>query len=308
VVLRSVDSLRSRSVLDFLLPAALSQRLYAYGVPALGMRTVVRFGSVAAAVAVVSATVYLGEEWMGRNRPGSSVKLVRTEIVRKTKSGEWRESYVPIPAGSFLMGCSPGDGACDDDEKPAHEVRISKAFQMGQTEVTAGNFQIFAEETSRKGEFVRSFGGDKQIPVWNVDWNDAKAYCEWTGGRLPTEAEWEYAARGGKAEARYGTLDQIAWHEGNSGGRVHRVRGKLPNEFGLFDMLGNVWEWTADWNGPYSGNASRDPSGPGGGVSRVVRGGSWSFDPLVARASLRFGFRPGFRFFDLGFRCVREGG
>jgi len=228
--------------------------------------------------------------------------------VRKTKSGEWRESYVPIPAGSFLMGCSPGDGECFPNEKPAHEVRISKAFQMGQTEVTAENFQIFAEETSRKGQFVRSFGGDKQIPVIDVTWDDAKTYCEWTGGRLPTEAEWEYAARGGKAEARYGPLDQIAWYRANSEGRVHRVREKLPNAYGLFDMLGNVWEWTADWYGPYSGDVSRDPAGPRDGIERVVRGGSWYFSPVFARASFRFWDQPEGRDSGLGFRCVREGG
>jgi serine/threonine protein kinase/formylglycine-generating enzyme required for sulfatase activity len=209
------------------------------------------------------------------------------------------QRYVWIPPGTFLMGCSPGDNECNDDENSAHAVTISKGFWMGQTEVTVGAYRRFTTPSGNGG-------GDQ--PVANVTWNDAVAYCRRAGGRLPTEAEWEYAARAGTAGARYGNLDNVAWHTGNSGGRVHTVAQKAPNAFLLYDMLGNLREWVADWYGDkyYGASESRDPSGPPIGESRVVRGGSWFINPGVARVSYRRGLPPGFRGNDQGFRCVRE--
>jgi len=307
VVLRSVDSLRSRSALDFLLPGWLSQRLHAYGVPAFGLRTVVRFGSVGAAALGLCAAVYVVEDWMGRERPGTVTRILRSEITRQTKVGEWKESYVPIATGTFRMGCSPGDGECRDSEKPAHLVKIARPFQMGQTEVTVGNFAIFARETVRTGDFEKQFADEKDLPITGVNWRDAGAYCEWASGRLPTEAEWEYAARGGTAEGRYGPLGDIAWTYENSERRVHAVRGKRPNAYGLFDMLGNVLEWTADSFEDYPFKPGRDPQIAVPGGRPIVRGGSWVSDPVGARASNRDWVRPEFRNYDLGFRCVREG-
>ena len=127
------------------------------------------------------------------------------------------------------------------------------------------------------------------------------------GGRLPTEAEWEHSARVGSTDPHYGDLDAIAWHAGNSGRGTKPVRTKQPNAWGLFDMLGNVWEWCYDWYGPYPNGSVTDPAGPQSADSfRVVRGGSWGNNPWDVRVSVRYGYRPEGRSGNIGFRCVRE--
>jgi formylglycine-generating enzyme required for sulfatase activity len=194
-------------------------------------------------------------------------------------------AYVWIPPGKFMMGCSPGDNECDDDETPAREVTIQKGFWIGQTPVTQAAFEkVMGTNPSR-------FKGANR-PVESVNWDEARTYCEKVGGRLPTEAEWEYAARGGEPGARYGELDKIAWHLGNSGKETHDVALKDPNKYGLYDMLGNVWEWTADWY-------EKDEF-------RALRGGSWNVNPRVLRVSGRNSFVPAFRNITFGFRCVGE--
>ncbi len=204
-------------------------------------------------------------------------------------------NYVWIPPGRFQMGCSPGDNECGGNEKPAHPVTISRGFWMGQTEVTAGAY--------------KKSGATDNLPVVGVSWQMAKTFCESTGGRLPTEAEWEYAARAGSPAARYGTLDEIAWYSSNSGDRIHLVGTKQANAWGLYDTLGNVWEWTWDWYDEkyYSAGAAFDPQGPSTGSGRVVRGGSWGSYPRSARASSRVRLLPEDRSGSVGFRCVREG-
>jgi formylglycine-generating enzyme required for sulfatase activity len=236
--------------------------------------------------------------------------------------------FVTLPAGSFMMGCSPGDEQCDDDEMPAHEVRIGGGVQIGKYEVTQDQWQRVMGKNPSK------FKGANQ-PVERVSWEDVQKYLAELNSindgyryRLPTEAEWEYAARGGTTGPYYADLDSAAWFEKNSEVQMrpverkdwpsrslsgsskkserqtHPVGGKLPNGFGLNDMLGNVWEWCSDWY--ESVYYERDPKLPFPGGRRVLRGGSWDLNAMVARVSYRDRLEPGFRISNIGFRCVRE--
>jgi formylglycine-generating enzyme required for sulfatase activity len=226
--------------------------------------------------------------------------------------------YVWIPPGTFMMGCSPGDGECEDDEKPRHKVTITKGFWLGQTEVTVGAYKRFAAATGRQmppeagehGQRVNPGWSDDAMPVVNVTWHDARAYCRWAGGRLPTEAEWEYAARGGSTEAHYGPIGEIAWYADNSGSKPHDVGQKRANGFGLYDMLGNVWEWVLDGHDKdyYKDSASQDPEGPASGGWPVQRGGAW-YDEGSGnlRVSRRYCMPPEYiGESDLGFRCAGD--
>jgi formylglycine-generating enzyme required for sulfatase activity len=193
--------------------------------------------------------------------------------------------YAWIPPGKFTMGCSPGDTECDSDEKPPHVEQIANGFWLGQTEVTQT-----AWKKVMGGDNPSHFKSD-QLPVESVDWNQARAYCKAIGGWLPTEKQWEYAARAGTTGPRYGKLDAVAWNSGNSGGTTHPVALKQANAYGLYDMLGDVWEWTAD-----DYDAGR----------KVFRGGSWNLDSRFVRASFRHGYRPAIQDVEGGFRCVGE--
>jgi formylglycine-generating enzyme required for sulfatase activity len=216
--------------------------------------------------------------------------------------------YVLIRAGTFFMGCSLGDTECYPEEKPTHKVTLSRDFYMGTTEVTVRAYRQFAQKTNRYMPQTSSQTEDD--PVVNVSWEEASEYCKWdTGGRLPTEAQWEYAARAGSSAARYGDLDAIAWYDRNSGGRPHAVGQKSPNGFGLYDMLGNVWEWCSDWYDEkyYEKSPPQDPQGLPTGIYRSLRGGSWNNNARFARASARSFGQPGVQdIWGLGFRCVRE--
>ena len=183
-------------------------------------------------------------------------------------------NYVWIPSGTFTMGCSPGDDRCRGNEKPPHTVTLSKGFWIGQTEVTVGAYKRFTEATGHQMPSGPNFHGvwmNSNMPIVYVSWNDAHDYCTWAGGRLPTEAEWEYAARGGSAEPRYGNLDEIAWSTNNSGSHPHEVAQKRANGFGLYDTLGNVIEWVNDWYGQdYYLGARRE-------IPRDLRADSFAF-------------------------------
>jgi formylglycine-generating enzyme required for sulfatase activity len=216
--------------------------------------------------------------------------------------------YVWIPPGSFAMGCSPGDKECASDEKPPHQVTITRGFWLGQTEVTVGAYKRFAAANGRHMPYDTKFNiswANDSMPVVNLNWNDAHDYCAWAGGRLPTEAEWEYAARAGGTGVRYGPIDEVAWYSYNSGKEIHETAQKRPNAMNLYDTLGNAWEWVNDWydQNYYQNSPSQDPAGPASGEFRVQRGGSWLYGSWLARVSLRSRLHPGYRYVDLGVRC-----
>jgi formylglycine-generating enzyme required for sulfatase activity len=222
--------------------------------------------------------------------------------------------YVWIPPGSFTMGCSAGDTECFPEESPAHRVTISKGFWIGQTEVTVGAYERYTGASSQDSGAAASTsppsagaGNTREaMPVTDIRWDEAHDYCSWAGGRLPTEAEWEYAARGGSAQARYGSLDAIAWFGNNSEGEVHQVSQKLANGYGLFDVLGNAWEWVDDWydGNYYASSPQTDPSGPANGKMHVVRGGSWINASRLVRLTDRGRSNPDHEINYFGIRCV----
>jgi formylglycine-generating enzyme required for sulfatase activity len=155
------------------------------------------------------------------------------------------------------------------------------------------------------------FKGDR-LPVENISWDDAQMFLAKLNAandgfhyRLPTEAEWEYAARAGTTGQHTGPLDEIAWYQGNSGGMSHPVGLKKPNAWGLHDMEGNVYEWTADWFFDYESEAVTDPTGPSEGVDRVPRGGSWESTPRGVRPSNRNFGEPDLRNYNIGLRVAR---
>jgi len=206
---------------------------------------------------------------------------------------------VVIPPGKYMRGASPGDSSAYDDERPAHEVTITKAFYMGVYELTQGEWQRLM------GSNPSHFQGDR-LPVEQVSWGDTQEFLRKSKGlRLPTEGEWEYACRAGTTGSRYGDLDAIGWYEGNSANVSHPVGGKQANDFGLHDTLGNVWEWCSDWYGSYDSSEQRDPLGPSSGEYGVCRGGSWYVNVRNCRASIRLYFAPAIRNYYLGFRVAR---
>lgn len=208
-------------------------------------------------------------------------------------------TYVWIAPGTFQMGCSNGDAKCEKDEKPTHTVKLTQGFWIGQTLVTQAAYQKVI------GMNPSTFKGDK-LPVNYVSFDDATAYCTRVGMRLPTEAEYEYAARGGSAGADYGPIDQIAWYDANSKGTPHEVAQKKANAYGLYDMLGNLWVWTADWYGRFTAAEETDPKGPKTGPAGVLKGGSWRNDASRIRASVRLTDGRANQFFEYGIRCAGE--
>ena len=220
---------------------------------------------------------------------------------------------VYVPGGVFSMGDSTALGAFD--ERPAHRVEVS-AFCLGQYEVT-------------QAEWEREMGGNPSffkgpdLPVENVSWQDAMRFLQRLSERhgrryrLPTEAEWEYAARGGGGKGEGSTwagasqeseLPRFAWYLRTSGGKTRAVGQKAPNRLGLYDMTGNVWEWCADWyaDAYYASSPPKDPAGPDSGRSRVMRGGSWAEAAKHVRASNRDSAKETYRHYTLGLRVARD--
>lgn len=216
---------------------------------------------------------------------------------------------IKVEAGSFILGCTSEQGGdCYADESPYHRVTITQDYYIGKFEVTQELWEaVMGTNPSNWKAFDR--------PVENVGWNDAQEFCaelnRMTGRhfRLPTEAEWEYAARGGKksTNAKYSgssSVANVAWYDGNSGSQTHPVGKLRPNELGIYDMSGNVWEWCQDWKGSYSSASQTDPQGPSSGSLRVLRGGSWFNFVRHCRVSSRGGDVPDLRDNRNGFRLV----
>jgi len=233
--------------------------------------------------------------------------IPKPEVRENPKDGL---KYVWIPPGTFMMGCSPGDDVCQNNERPAHQVTITRGFWMGQTPVTVGAYKRFSADTGHRMPEAPNFNSGwshENMPIVDVTWNDAQAYCGWMGGRLPSEAEWEYAARGGSTQARYGPLDEVAWYGENSGGGTHDVAQKRANAFGLYETLGHVFEWVNDWYDAhyYQSSPSQDPAGPSTGQYHILRGGSWYAGPYF-RVSLRIDVVGPLVMDGVGCRCVGE--
>jgi formylglycine-generating enzyme required for sulfatase activity len=214
-----------------------------------------------------------------------------------------RYELASIPAGAFQMGSNSSDAW--SDEQPVHTVRISKGFWMGKTEMTQGLWQ--AVMASNPSYFKK---GDN-YPVENISWNDCQSFIQklnqMLGGnafRLPNEAEWEYACRAGTTGDRYGDLNSIAWYRENSGNTTHPVSQKQSNSWGLYDTLGNVYEWCQDWYGSYIGSYQTDPTGPSSGLYRVRRSDGWNGEVKRMRSAARTVGGPNDRFNDLGFRLA----
>jgi len=243
--------------------------------------------------------------------------------------------YKTISGGCFYMGNTFGDAY--HIEMPVHEVCIS-SFSISPITVTVGEFSKFIAATGYRTDAEKKDGcyvyGDnswekkpsanwrtpgflqgENHPVVCVSWNDAVTYTHWLSQnenriyRLPTEAEWEYAARSGGKQERYAgsdDIDKVAWYKSNSGDVTHSVGQKQPNGLGLYDMSGNVWQWTSDWYDRryYRESPRSDPRGPSSGTMRVFRGGSWFYDQRGVRATYRDFSSPDFSSSYLGFRLV----
>lgn len=205
--------------------------------------------------------------------------------------------YKWIPPGTFIAGCSKGDDDCYEDEFPNRKITLTRGFWLGETEVPQSAYEKIT------GDNPSMFEGPN-LPVEMVTWDDADYYCRTIGGRLPTEMEWEYAARAGTTGPRYGDLNDIAWYWKNSDFTTHPVGQKKPNAFGLYDMLGNVVEWTHTWYTVELSQETINPTGPSMAEFKSLKGGGWWDDPDLVRASYRERIEPGDTDFNIGFRCV----
>jgi len=218
-------------------------------------------------------------------------------------------NMVRVKGGTFMMGATPEqESDAWDDEKPAHQVTLS-TYSIGETEVTQELWQAVM------GSNPSNFKGSN-LPVENVSWDDCQTFIQklnqLTGRRfrLPTEAEWEYAARGGSKSRGYkysgsNSIDEVAWYTKTTKDKgTKSVKTKKSNELGLYDMSGNVWEWCQDWKGSYSSNSQTNPTGPASGSRRVHRGGSWSRGAGFCRSSDRRDYSPSLRGHYLGLRLA----
>jgi formylglycine-generating enzyme required for sulfatase activity len=238
--------------------------------------------------------------------------------------------WVPVEGGPFQMGSG------ESGESPIHPVILS-GFQISKYEITNQQYCDFLNnkgviqadgcyneteyidinfsrcQIGHDGSQFMVKSGSENLPVIDVTWYGAEAFCEWMGGRLPTEAEWEFSSRGGNQSegttySGSNDVNEVAWFKGNSGGFCHPVGLKQPNELGLYDMTGNVNEWCKDWwdGDYYSISVQEDPQGPPGGMWKVLRGGSWFDQAYESRCTYRHGYGPDGKNVTIGFRCVKK--
>ena len=236
-------------------------------------------------------------------------------------------AMVYVDGGTFMMGATEEQGTdALEREKPVHSVTLD-GFYIGKFEVTQAQWKAVMgttidQQRGKASEYwgdAALYGVGDNYPMYYVSWEEAVEFCEklsaQTGKtyRLPTEAEWEYAARGGQQAdgtkyAGSSTIGDVAWYTSNSGSKTHPVGQKQPNALGLYDLSGNVYEWCSDWSSSnyYSSSPSVNPQGPSGGSSRVIRGGSWYRYAQYCRVSGRYYYTPDYRNGNLGFRVVCE--
>ena len=228
--------------------------------------------------------------------------------------------WVRLPGGTFQMGCVPADGECLAIESPRHAVALS-AFDLMATEVTVEQFAAFLAATGQRPPQRPDYDQGTDHPVVFLTWSDAGAFCEWAGARLPTEAEWEYAARAGhdgqvfwwgdELTRDYANFGDVECCRGAAGGADAWVNtapvGSFPsNDFDLHDMTGNVWEWVDGWIDRYPDGQVTDPQPAETGYLRVMRGGSWLNFPGVLRLSVRLPFSGDGKTSNVGARCARD--
>jgi formylglycine-generating enzyme required for sulfatase activity len=223
---------------------------------------------------------------------------------------EMDDYWVEIPAGEFLMGSLESNKVVGDNEFPQHTVFLD-AYKIGRYEITNRQYA----KCVRAGVCVtpRTSGGELDHPVTNISWHDAQAYCEWVGGRLPTEAEWEKAARGGREGQPYpwGNEEPVCTSGTENGAQFSGCVGETvdvgsfaPNGYGVFDMAGNVWEWVSSCYRDYPFDARDGREDPEAACYHVLRGGSWGYSSNYARVAFRNCCNPGVASNDVGFRCA----
>ena len=276
-------------------------------------------------IEVIAETLLTQDE--GRDAPlvrEKSNANVEAPLVRET-ADDGQDKYrnlIPmlyVQGGSFEMGATSEQSGAYDDEYPVHNVTVG-SFYMGKYEVTQAQWEAVMGTTLRQQrDKVDSswslYGIGGNYPMYYVSYEEAQAFCrklsELTGRtyRLPTEAEWEYAARGGNKSKVYkysgsNNIEEVAWYSGNSGNTTHVVGSKKANELGLHDMSGNVCEWCSDWYGDYSTLSQHNPKGASSGNYRVYRGGSWYGSASDCRVSYRSRNTPSSRYYYVGFRVI----
>jgi formylglycine-generating enzyme required for sulfatase activity len=290
------------------LKEAVSQELAQLAAPPLA-QAVVRNRQVALVVVALLLAAAAGVILYGRRSAsqvvtnpgsGSTNQVVAEKPWVNPKDGL---TYVWIRPGTFTMGCSPGDSQCSTDENPAHLVALPAGYWLGQTEVTNAAYHRVVSSSSFPSN-------EAKLPVVGLSWIDAKAYCAAIGGRLPTEAEWEYAARGGVAGPYYGVPSKIGWYAANSGDARHEVAALQPNAYGLYDVLGNASEWVLDryYNkydieAPAIGNVEQPLAS---NATALTRGGFWESEAPDIRVSHRNEAEKDQPAAMAGVRCVAE--